>query len=410
MRKQTRHMQKDLHTTNQTEPVNPFIGFFYALRVSRIPVTVTEWLSLVQGLVLGLHGCSLMGFYSLARSLLVKSEAFYDEFDRIFAAYFEGIEQMVDIEDEILKWLETPISPYQIDPEMRKVLDSVDVERLREMFEQRLSEQTERHNGGNRWIGTGGTSPFGHSGYHPGGIRVGGQGRHGSAVQVAAQRRFHEHRHDLILDTRQLSVALRKLRSLKREGCLEELDIDATIQKTAREAGELTLVFVPPRRNHISLILAMDVGGSMEPFRHLVDLLFSAANAAQHFKRFSHIYFHNCIYDEVYMDASFSKSIPTLDLMREYDPETRLIFVGDAYMYPGELTDRYGAIHWEERNEIPGVSWLMRLSEHFQKSAWLNPMTERMWHAPSIRMIQEVFPMYPLTIEGVERIADDISG
>lgn len=390
-------------------PCGIFLDFFYRLRDRRVPVSITEWMALVEGLALGLHGSSLIGFYSLARSLLVKDEKYFDEFDRTFAEYFQGIEHIAEIEEDVWRWLEQPIQPYPIDPELRKVLDSVDVERLRELFEQRLQEQNERHDGGNRWIGTGGTSPFGHSGYHPGGIRVGGTGRFGSAVQVAAARRFREHRHDLELDTRQLTVALRKLRTLTREGPEDELDLDGTIHKTAREAGELELVFQAPRKNNISLILAMDVGGSMEPHRHLVDLLFSAANRARHFKRFQHVYFHNCVYGEVYRDAWFTEKIPTPELMKDFDPETRLVLVGDAYMYPGELTDRYGAIQWEDRNDIPGIVWLRRLVEHFRNSAWLNPMSGRIWHAPSISMIRRLFSMYPLTVEGVEDLARELT-
>jgi len=386
-----------------------FLGFFYRLKERKVPVSLTEWLTLMEGLAIGLHGSSLIGFYSLARSVLVKDEAYFDEFDRVFAEHFEGIEDLHAIEKDVMDWLEHPISPYQIDPELRKVLDNVDVERLRELFEQRLREQTERHDGGNRWVGTGGTSPFGHSGYHPGGIRVGGQGRMGSAVQVAAARRFREHRHDLVLDTRQLTVALRKLRALKRDGPAEDLDVDATIDKTAREAGELELVFVPPRKNNIKMLLAMDVGGSMEPYRHLVDLLFSAAHASRHFKRFDHVYFHNCIYGEVYADALFREAIPTQRLIETLDAETRLVLVGDAYMYPGELTDRYGAISWEDRNETPGIVWLERLCDRFKSSAWINPMSSRMWHAPSIRMISRVFPMFSLTIEGVESLAKELA-
>jgi uncharacterized protein with von Willebrand factor type A (vWA) domain len=386
-----------------------FLEFFYRLKNHKIPVTITEWLALVEGMVLGLHGSSLIGFYSLARSVLVKDEAYFDEFDRVFADYFKGLEDITVIEKDIYDWLNSPIQPYQIDPELRKVLDNVDVERLRELFEERLKEQQEKHDGGNRWIGTGGTSPFGHSGYHPGGIRVGGQGRFGSAVQIAAARRFREHRQDLVLDTRQLTVALRKLRSLKRQGNACELDIDGTIDETAKQAGELELVFRPPRSNNMSLLLAVDVGGSMEPYRKLVDILFSAAYAARHFKRFEHVYFHNCIYGEVYEDAHFHDRIPTPELLTKYDRETRLVILGDAYMYPGELTDRYGAVYWDDRNVTPGIEWLRRLDEHFKHVAWINPMSERMWHAPSVRLIRQIYNMLPLTVEGVELLAQELS-
>jgi uncharacterized protein with von Willebrand factor type A (vWA) domain len=238
---------------------------------------------------------------------------------------------------------------------------------------------------------------------------VGGQGRFGSAIQVAAERRYREHRRDVVLDTRQFGLALKKLRALKREGLDEELDVEGTIDRTAREGGDLDLVFRPPRENNLSLLLAMDVGGSMEPFRHLVDLLFSAAHGAQHFKRFDHVYFHNCIYDRVYVDAAFWETTALHDLFRRFDRDTRLILVGDAHMYPGELTDRWGAIQWHDRNDVPGILHLKKIAEHFRRAAWLNPLNERMWFAPSIRMIRDLFPMYPLTLEGVERLACDLA-
>jgi uncharacterized protein with von Willebrand factor type A (vWA) domain len=283
------------------------------------------------------------------------------------------------------------------------------VDALREEFDRRLAKQTERHDGGSYWIGTGGESAFGHGGVHPGGIRVGGEGGGGSAVQVAAERRYQEHRRDVVLDTRQLGLALKKLRALERTGPADELDLDATIDRTAREAGDLELVFTPPRENRLALLLAMDIGGSMWPFREMVDTLFSAAHRVQHFKRFDHVYFHNCVYEQVYGNAAFSDKIPLAELFRRFDRETRLVLVGDAYMYPGEITDRYGSINWVERNEQPGAVSLRRLRDHFTHCGWLNPMERRFWSAPSIRLIREVFPMYPLTVEGVEELAKDLS-
>lgn len=387
-----------------------FLSFFYRLRGRGLKVTPTQWLTVIESMAKGLHGSSLIGFYSLTRSILVKDESELDDFDQVFAAHFEGVEEhAAKIEKDVFDWLSDPIAPYKIDPAWQKMLDEVDVEALREEFERRLKEQTEKHDGGNRWIGTGGTSPFGHSGHHPGGIRVGGQGRGGSAVQVAAERRYREHRKDLVLDTRQFGVALKKLRALKKEGPREELNVDATIDKTAREGGEIELVFEPPRENNLSLLLAMDVGGSMEPYRRLTNLLFSAAHSARHFKVFEHVYFHNCVYDNVYRDAYFNEPLPLHELFRKFDRETRLVFVGDAHMYPGELTQQHGAIYWYERNEKPGVHYLKQLQDHFKHTAWLNPMDERWWTAPSIRIVEQFFPMYPLTVEGVDRLAKDLS-
>jgi uncharacterized protein with von Willebrand factor type A (vWA) domain len=401
----------DGETQTSKDACGIFLSFFFRLRARGLKVTPTQWLALIEGLVKGLHGASLIGFYSLARSILVKDESELDDFDLVFASHFQGFEDVAEaIGEEVMRWLEHPAPPFEIDPAMRKLLDEVDVEALRKEFERRLREQDGRHDGGSKWIGTGGTSPFGHGGFHPGGIRVGGRGRFGSAVQVAAERRYREHRRDRVLDTRQMGVALKKLRALKREGAEEELDLDATIDETARQAGELELVFRPPRENSLSLLLAMDVGGSMEPYRHMVDLLFSAAHGARHFKRFEHVYFHNCVYDHAYEDAAFFEPVPQQELFRRFDRETRLVLVGDAHMYPGELTDRWGAIQWQDRNEEPGIAYLERLAGHFRRAAWLNPMHERTWVSPSIRIVRRFFPMYPLTLEGVERLASDLAG
>ena len=398
----------------ETEPAADyagiFLGFFYRLRKHGLKVTPQQWLTLVEGLARGLHASSLVGFYSLARGIMVRDESELDDFDLCFAAHFEGASfEIAAIEKEVREWLESAVRPYAVDPEWRKVLDAIDVDQLRAELARRLAEQTERHDGGNYWVGTGGTSAFGHSGEHPGGIRVGGDHGAGTAVQVAAERRFQEHRKDLVLDTRQLGVALKKLRALERTGRVEELDIEDTIDRTAREGGELELVLKRPKENRLGLVLAMDIGGSMWPFKDTVDTLFSAAHQARHFKHFDHVYFHNCIYERVYGNARFSEKIPLAEFFRRFDRETRLVLVGDAYMYPGELTDRFGAVDWTERNERPGEDYLRRVREHFKHAAWLNPMQKDSWSAPSIRLIKRIFPMYPLTVQGVEELARDLS-
>ncbi len=387
-----------------------FLSFFYHLRGRGLKVTPTQWLTLMEALCKGLHGSSLTGFYSLSRALFVKDESELDDFDMAFAQHFKGVEgAAAAIEDEVWDWLENPVAPHEIDPEWQRLLEEIDVEALREDLERRLKEQNERHDGGNKWVGTGGTSPFGHSGFHPGGIRVGGEGRLGSAVQVAAERRYREHRRDLVLDTRQFGMALKKLRALERVGPTEELDVDATVDSTAREGGELELVFESPRENNLSLLLAMDVGGSMDPFRRLTSLLFSAAHNSNHFKRFEHVFFHNCVYDTVYEDSYFTEPVPLHELFKRFDRETRLIFVGDAYMYPGELTQRFGAVQWNDRNEKPGLHYLRQLGDHFKRVAWLNPFEEKWWGSPSTRIIRQLFDMYPLTVGGVEALAKNLS-
>ncbi len=387
-----------------------FLSFFYRLRGHGLKVTPQQWLTLIEGLARGLHGSSLMGFYSLARGIMVKDEAELDDFDLCFAAHFKGVEsEVAAIERAVWEWLAGPVPPYAIAPEWLRALEAVDVAALRTELERRFREQTERHDGGNYWVGTGGTSAFGHSGAHPGGIRVGGEHGAGTAVQVAAERRYQEHRKDRVLDTRQLTVALKKLRALERTGPADELDLDRSIDRIARSGGELELVFAPPRENRLGLLLAMDIGGSMWPFRGLVDTLFSAAHQVRHFKRFDHVYFHNCIYERVYGNARFDDKIPLADFFRRWDRETRLVLVGDAYMYPGEITDRYGAVDWTERNERPGAEYLARVRDHFSHCAWLNPMDRSSWDAPSVKLIRRIFPMYPLTVQGVEELARDLS-
>jgi uncharacterized protein with von Willebrand factor type A (vWA) domain len=397
-------------TTADEDHAGLLLGFFYRLRGHGLKVTPQQWLTVIEGLARGLHASSLTGFYSLTRSILVRDESELDEFDVAFAEHFRGVPRAAAaIDRQVWEWLESPVAPHAADPELRRLLEAIDVDALRAAFEERLREQTERHDGGSYWIGTGGTSPFGHGGAHPGGIRVGGQGGGGSAVQVAAQRRYREHRRDVVIDTRQLGVALKKLRVLDRTGPEDRLDLEGTIDRTARDGGELHVVFERPRENRLSLLLAMDVGGSMEPHRALVDRLFSAAHGIQHFKHFDHVYFHNCVYERVYADARFQEEIPLHELFRRFDRETRLVLVGDAHMYPGELTAPYGAIDWTERNEHPGVTYLERVRDHFRHVAWLNPMPDRAWSAPSIRIVRRLFPMYPLTVEGVDRLAKDLS-
>ncbi|MEZ4474571.1 MAG: VWA domain-containing protein [bacterium] len=268
------------------------------------------------------------------------------------------------------------------------------------MFEERLKEQDERHDGGNKWIGTGGTSPFGHSGQNPQGIRVGGSGGGRLAIQIASQRRFREYRSDLTLDVRQLSVALRRLRRLGRDGRATEVDIDGTIDATAKNAGDLDVRLHPPRENRLKVLLLMDVGGSMDPFADLCSRLFSAAHGATHFREFHAFYFHNCVYEAVWRDARMTDAMTTRELLRWLQPETRLIFVGDAFMAPYELFAQYGAIDYWHHNEQAGIGWLQKLAQHFRKAAWLNPMPEQYWHHSTISAIGDIIPMFELTRTG----------
>jgi uncharacterized protein with von Willebrand factor type A (vWA) domain len=382
-----------------------FIEFFMLLKAHGVPATVTELMTLMQALDRGMARSSLDAFYNLARAILVKSEAHYDQYDQVFAHFFKDAELSQSIKDEVMRWLEDPIAFPQIEltPELVARLDAMDLEELRRELEQLLAEQTERHDGGNRWIGTGGRSAFGHSGHHPGGIRIGGGERGmGTAVQVAAARRFRNYRQDVQLDVRQLKVALSKLRALRREGAPEELDLDETVDQTCRNAGELELVWVPPRRNQLKVMLLMDAGGSMTPYAHLVSRLFSAAAAMKNFKEFEYYYFHNCVYADVYRDIYHDTRLSTGKLVSSHDGDWRVLMLGDARMAMSELTAPYGAINYYEANETPGVEWLRRLHDHFRRIVWLNPIPARFWNHPTTRLVGRFFPMYPLTIEGLE--------
>jgi uncharacterized protein with von Willebrand factor type A (vWA) domain len=386
-----------------------FVDFMYALREGGINVTPTEWLTLMQALAQGHSRADLSVFYHLARAILVKSEALFDRYDRVFASFFEGVESQFSIDDEVLKWLENPVLPRNLTDEERAKLATMDLESLRKEFEKRLREQKERHDGGSHWVGTGGVSPFGQGGENPAGVRVGaGGGR--SAVQVATERRFQNLRNDRVLDTRQIGTALRKLRKLAKDEACEELDIDRTIDRTAREGGEIELVFGPPRHNRIKLLLLMDVGGSMDPHALVSERLFSAAHAATHFKAFEYFYFHNCVYDELFKDMRTLKGEKTNDVLRRVDETWKLVIVGDAYMHPFELLQTGGAIDYRRLNHETGKNWLEKLRKRIPSSVWLNPEQPRIWDAPSIRVIRGIFPMFPLTVDGIGEAVDTLRG
>jgi uncharacterized protein len=377
------------------------IDFLFELRKRKLKVSSHEWLALMQALALGLHDSSLDGFYRLARSLCVKDITDFDAFDEAFLAYFKDVKvDALAMTEELLDWLSDPKNLASLTDEQRQMMQGLDLEKLREMFEQRLREQKERHDKGNRWIGTGGTSPFGNSGQNPGGVRV-GQGGGRSAMQVAEERRYREYRKDVVLDVRQIDVALRGLRQLGRDGAEEELDLDETVDETCRNGGELEVVFQPPRRNRAKVLLLMDVGGSMDPHSELMSRLFTAASRSGRFARFRSFYFHNCIYQNVYEDAQFKKQVPVSELLSHSDRDEKLVVVGDALMHPAELLESGGAIYFYSQNRTPGMEWLRRLGHHFRRAAWLNPEPERYWAGTTIESIASVFPMWQLTLDGL---------
>jgi hypothetical protein len=289
-------------------------------------------------------------------------------------------------------------------------MDGLDLDELRRLFEERLAEQDEAHHGGNRWVGTGGTSPFGHSGLHPGGFRVGGESRNRSAVKVAGERRYRGYRTDVKVGVRQFELALRRLRQLssKNEGVPDELDLDETIEETADHAGRLSLVWRRSRKNAVKVLLCMDVGGSMHPYIRLCSQLFSAVNSQTHFKDLKTYYFHNCIYDWLYLDTDMSthNAVSTNRVTQEHSGDYKLVVVGDAAMAPSELLSRHGIIWWGYSNDQPGIEWLKQLRRHFDHSVWLNTIPEDQWGwaygSRTIGMVRQVFPMYELSLDGLQ--------
>lgn len=371
---------------------------------------MNEWYGLLDALEMGLAGASLTTFYHLCRAILVKTEAHYDRFDLAFAQYFNGVETPEGLPETIWEWLNKNLPSMEITEEMRRNHKQLDLETLKKMLEERLAEQTEEHHGGNHWVGTGGTSPFGHSGYHPGGIRIGGDSRNKSAVKVAGERQFRDFRNDTVIDTRQFQLALRKLRQFttRLEGARTELDIDGTVDATSKNAGRLEIIWERPRENAIKVLLIMDSGGSMFPYTRLCNQLFAATNRSKHFKDLQVYYFHNCIYDLLYLDprCRASNSVETQHVLRNLDGDYRVLLVGDASMAPTELMAKGGIIDWGQFNEEPGIVWMKKLKQHFEASIWLNPIPARYWElsegALTIKMLQDVFPMFELTVEGLD--------
>ncbi|MBI3182944.1 MAG: VWA domain-containing protein [Myxococcales bacterium] len=380
-----------------------FFGFLEELRGRKVPVGLHEAIALAAALLAGLHDSSLEGFYYVARSLLVHSEVHLDAFDQAFAKHFRGAEDAaVQLTAELLEWLEgARRRARELTPEEAALLGQFDREELERLLRERLAEQRGRHDGGNRWIGTGGTSPFGHSGAPRDGIRIGGAGGNRRAVQVASARLFRDYRADVVLDTRQMTVALRKLRAFAREGAPCELDLEGTIERTAKNAGELEVVTRAPRRPNTRVILMMDVGGSMDPYAELVSRLFSAARKATHFKELRTYYFHNCVYGRVYQDARLKGGVPLRELFAECGKHYKLILAGDALMAPYELLERTDESGWYHPQGVEGLAWLARLAEHFPRSVWLNPEPPGSWGHTTIEVIAGFFPMFPLTLEGL---------
>ncbi|AHB06590.1 vWA domain-containing protein [Pandoraea pnomenusa] len=381
------------------------IDFFYTLRAAKLPVSVKEYLTLLEALQRQVIAPSLDEFYYLARLSLVKDEKHYDKFDQAFGAYFKGVQQVVDASGEVpLEWLRKRMQ-RELSPEDKARIQALGgLDKLMERLKQLFDEQKGRHEGGSKWIGTGGTSPFGNGGYNPEGIRIGGESNgNRTAVKVWDQRAYRDYDDTVELGTRNIKVALRRLRKFAREGAAEELDLDDTIRSTAANAGWLDLKLVPERHNNVKVLMLLDVGGSMDDHIARTEELFSAAKSE--FKHLEFYYFHNCVYDFLWRQnrRRHSERFETWDVLRKYPADYKLIFVGDATMSPYEVLQPGGSV--EYNNKEAGAVWLRRFIDRFPHHAWLNPEPEAIWqYRQSISVIRQLFAnrMYPITIAGLE--------
>jgi uncharacterized protein len=380
------------------------IDFFFTLRDAKVPVTIREFLTLLEAMEKSVIAPSLDEFYYLSRLTLVKDEAHFDKFDRAFGAYFKGIEGVFDTKADIpLDWLLKRLV-RELTPEQKAQIEKLGYDKLMERLKQLLEEQKERHEGGSKWIGTGGTSPFGNSGTNPEGIRIGGKGGNRSAVKVWDQRSFRDYDGERELGIRNIKVALRRLRRFARQGAQDELALDDTIRATASNAGYLDIRMQPERKNRIKVLMLLDVGGTMDDHIERTEELFSAAKSE--FKNMEFYYFHNCVYDYLWKNnrRRHAERFPTWDVLRKYPPDTRLIFVGDATMSPYEVLAPGGSV--EYNNDEAGAEWLARFCNAFPRFAWLNPEPESVWqYRQSIAIIRQIVSnrMFPVTIDGLER-------
>jgi len=380
-----------------------FFGFLDELRSAGIPASLKEHLTLLEALQSDVIGWNPEDFYYLARATYVKDEGLLDRFDRVFAKVFKGVlDTPAEAQAIPEEWLKAVAQKYLTPEEIAQIEALGSWDEIMETLKKRLEEQQGKHQGGNKWIGTGGTSPYGNSGYNPEGVRIGGESVHKRAIKVWEKREFRNLDNDVELGTRNIKVALRRLRRFAREGATEELDLEGTIDGTARR-GFLDIHMRPERRNAVKLLLFLDVGGSMDPYVQLCEELFSAATSE--FKHLEFFYFHNCVYEGVWKDnrRRFQERIPTWDILHKFGHDYKLVLVGDAAMSPYEISHPGGSV--EHFNEEPGQAWLQRLTNVYASAAWLNPVSQAHWmHSQSTRIIRELMDnrMFPLTLSGLE--------
>lgn len=386
-----------------------FINFFFKLKEIGVPVSPTSFLRLHRAMTMGLVN-SVDEFYTTARTILIKSERYFDIYDQVFAWYFKGVEIPDDDElllDEMAKamldeWLANPKEMAQALGETEEKLSKFTPDELIDYFKKRLKDQKERHDGGNKWIGTGGYSPVGHSGYHPGGMRVGGESKSKSAVKLAGERRYKEYSGHGPLTQAHIGEALKRLRNLVPSGPRDAINVDKSIYQTMKNGGEIEIVFDQSLRDRLKVVLMIDNGGwSMDPYVHVVQTLFDYARAQ--FKDLKTYFFHNTIYDTVWLDASRYRKPKRIDEFTKIDPDTRLIILGDASMAPYELLSRDGSIYVQDRSGKPSIERLRFLNETFANCVWLNPVQPHMWeYTRTIQVIRQIFPMFELSLDGLE--------
>ncbi|MBO6559952.1 MAG: VWA domain-containing protein [Nisaea sp.] len=389
-----------------------FSNFFYELKRADVPVSVKEYLTLLEAVRAGLGNYAVTDFYYLSRATLVKDERHLDRFDQVFGHVFKGLEYLSDLFGQEIpeEWLRKMAELNLTDEEKAEIEAMGGWEKLMETLKQRMEEQEKRHQGGNKWIGTAGRSPFGAYGYNPEGVRIGQDGnRNNRAVKVWDKREFRNLDDSVEIGTRNIKMALRKLRRFARSGAATELDMSDTIRSTARNGGYLDLKMRPERHNTVNVLLFLDVGGSMDPYTKVMEELFSAARSE--FKHLEYFYFHNCPYEKLWKDnwRRHVDATQTWDLLHTYGPEYKAIFVGDASMSPYEIAMPGGSV--EHMNQEAGGVWMQRLTGHFRRSAWLNPTPEKYWHyTQSISMIRELMEdrMFPLTLDGLDRAIKEL--
>ncbi len=382
------------------------IDFFLTLKKAKLPVSVKEYLTLIEALEKNVISTSLDDFYYLARTTLVKDETHFDKFDKAFADYFKGVKALDDLFTDIPEdWLKKLAEKFLTEEEKAEIAALGGFDKLMETLKQRLEEQKERHQGGNKWIGTAGTSPFGAYGFNPEGVRIGQDGsRNRSAVKVWDAREYRNLDGSVELGIRNIKLALRRLRKFAREGAAEELDMHGTIEATANNAGYLDIKLVPERHNKVKVLVLFDIGGSMDDHIKVSEELFSAVKSE--LKHLEYFYFHNCVYESVWKDnrRRSGERYPLLDLIHKFGPDYKLIFVGDATMSPYEIVEPGGSV--EHMNEEAGLVWLKRLTDHFKHAAWLNPVPDTHWqYSSSVKIIQQFMQhrMFPLTVQGLEQ-------